>query len=199
MGQTGEEETQMVAKMKGKNVEAALAEQLIAGTNKHLATVGQLMLASGTFTPAQVTGELQTLVNLRTDVDGTRAALAAKVAAEALQIPALHSFMATFVAFVKAAFSKSPDVLADFGLKPKKAPTPLTAEQKAAAAVKRAATRAARGTTSKKKKQAIKGDVTGIVVTPVTTSKPVAPAQQAPSAPVTATGSTTGNATPHGA
>ena len=45
--------------------------------------------------------------------------------------------MAAFVAFVKATFGNSPDVLADFGLKPKKATTPLTVEQKAAAAAKR--------------------------------------------------------------
>jgi len=37
------------------------------------------------------------------------------------------------VSFVRTTFSESPDVLADFGLEPKKASTPLTAQQKAAA------------------------------------------------------------------
>jgi len=41
--------------------------------------------------------------------------------------------------FVKAAFGSRPDVLADFGIPPKKTKMPLTAEPKAAAAVKRTA------------------------------------------------------------
>ena len=41
--------------------------------------------------------------------------------------------MSAFVAFVKATFGNSPDVLADFGLKPRKARTPLTIDQMAAA------------------------------------------------------------------
>ncbi len=58
-------------------------------------------------------------------------------------------------------------MLADFGLEPRKEPTPLTAEQKAAAAAKREATRKARGTSSAKAKKAIKGNVTAtLVVTP---------------------------------
>jgi hypothetical protein len=82
------------------------------------------------------------------------------------QGPPLRSRMAAFVAFVKASFGPTPDVLADFGLKPKKAPTPLTIEQKAAAAAKRAATRAARRTMGAKQKKAVKGTITTIVSTP---------------------------------
>jgi hypothetical protein len=54
----------------------------------------------------------------------------------------------------------------------------LTVEQQAAKKAKAEATRAKRGTTSKKAKLAIKGDVTGVVVTPVTRSMTAAPAQQ---------------------
>jgi len=95
--------------------------------------------------------------------------------------------MLAFVAFVKATFSKSPDVLVDFGLAPKQAATPLTVEQKAARVAKGKATRQARGTMGKKKKLAVHGDVTGVVVTPVTASAPVAatvsPAPSAAPAP----------------
>jgi hypothetical protein len=48
--------------------------------------------------------------------------------------------MAALIAYVKTAFSNSPDVLADFGLTPKKVKAPLTIAQQAAAAAKRAAT-----------------------------------------------------------
>ena len=81
--------------------------------------------------------------------------------------------MAALVSYVKLTYSESPDVLADFGLPPKKVRTPLTAEQQAAANAKREATRTARGTTSKKAKQAVKGNVVGVSVTPVVAGPPV--------------------------
>jgi hypothetical protein len=189
------EQSNMV-KGKGKGTAVALAEQLIAGTNKHLANATQVSIASSSFTPAQITARLQTLVNLRHDVDTVKAATKAKLAAEKADMPALRIFMDAFVAFVKASFSNSPDVLADFGLTPKKAKTPLTVEAKAAAAAKRKATRAARHTMGTKQKKGVKGAVTGVVVTPITAAPPVATAPTGPSAPATSTGTTAGS-TPH--
>jgi hypothetical protein len=157
---------------KNKGTEADLATQLIAGAQKHFATIAALMFASGSFTLAQVVTQLQQLATLRTDVDNAKAALEAKLATETVQAPALRAFLRAFVQFVKTTFSKSPDVLADFGLKADKARTPLTVEQKAAAAAKSKATRSARGTKGSQQKLEITGGVTGVVVTPVTASKP---------------------------
>ncbi len=167
---------------KGKSTEIALAGQLIAGTNKHFANTSQLAFASATFTPAQVTASLQTIVKLRNDVNAAQAATKAKLAAEQAQAPTLHSFMAAYESFVRATFSNSPDVLADFGLT-KKARTPLTVDQKAAAVAKREATRAARGTMGSKQKKTVKGTVTGVVVTPISASHPVATVNSGTSAP----------------
>jgi hypothetical protein len=176
-----------------KTQQADLAKQLIAGTQKHLATVGQLTFAGGTFTPSQVEAELQTLVTLRTDADAAKAAAKAKVAAERAQLPALRAFMLAFEQLVKAQFGTQPDVLADFGLQPKKARKPMSPEQKAAAKAKRAATRAARGIIGTRKRAAVKGDVTGVTITPVTSAQPASataaqPATQTatPPAPQTA-------------
>jgi hypothetical protein len=152
-----------------KSTEAALAEQLAAGTQKHLSTMTQLMVDGSTITPAQAEAQLNALSALRTAVTAARTTLEAKIAAETAQLPALRVFLVAFVAFVRGTFGNSPDILADFGLLPKKATTPLTVEQKAAAAAKSKATREARGTTGKKAKLAVKGNVTGVVVTPVTT------------------------------
>jgi hypothetical protein len=58
-------------------------------------------------------------------------------------------------------------VLADFGIHPK-ARTPPTVEASLAAVAKRRATRAARRTMGSQQKKAVKGDVTGVVVTPTT-------------------------------
>ena len=144
------------------------------------------MVGGSTTTPTQVEAQLTALSNLRNDVDAARTTLKAKVATEAAQLPALRTFLVAFVAFVRGTFGNSPDVLADFGLPPKKTKAPPTAVQKAAAAAKRAATRAARGTTGKKAKLAKKGNVTGVVVTPVTSAPAVSaapePAQPAPTA-----------------
>jgi hypothetical protein len=103
--------------------------------------------------------------------------------------------MDAFVSFVKAAFGTQPDVLADFGLHPK-ARAQLTVEKKTAAAVKRKATRAARHTMGSKQRKRVKGDVTGVTVTPVVAGQPIATAPTGPSAPATSTGTTTGT-TPH--
>jgi hypothetical protein len=176
---------------KNKSNEATLAEQLAAGTQKHLSTITQLIVGSGTYTATQVETQLNAFAALRNDVDAAKAVVKAKLADEATQLPAMRAFFIAFIAFVRAAFGNSPDILADFGLAPKKVPTPLTAVQKAAAAAKAKATRQARGTKGSKAKLAVKGNVTGVVVTTVTSSPAVSaapePAQPAP---------TTSNATP---
>jgi hypothetical protein len=185
----------MATKAQGKGTVVALAEQLIAGTNKHLANVTQVMLTGGSFTPPQITAQLQALVNLRNDVDTAKAQTKAKLAIEKADMPSLRTFMGAFVTFVKAAFGNAPDVLADFGLHPKARAT-LTVEAKALAAAKRKATRAARHTTGPKQKKSVKGAVTGIVVTPVTAPSPVAATPTSPNVPATSTGATAGT-TPH--
>ena len=178
----------MATKKNTKGQVTGLAKELIAGTAKHLASTTQVALLGGSFTPDQITGKLQLLVNLRSDVDASRATTKAKIASEAAQLPALRAFMSAFESFVKAAYGSSPDVLADFGMSPK-ARTPLTVEAKAAAAAKRAATRAARHTLGTNQKKAIKGDVTGVLVTPITASPPTV-APSSPTAPATSTGTT---------
>jgi hypothetical protein len=178
-----------------KNKSASRAEQLIAGTKQDFANVASLAFAGSTYTPAQVQTSLQTLVDLRNAVDAAKAVTATKVAAEKAQAPSLRRFMSAYVTFVKATFGDHPDVLAHFGLAPRKAATPLTVEEKAAAAAKRKATRDARHTMGPQQKRDVKGDVTGVKVTPVTATKPVA-TSPAP-APATATPGTAGAATPH--
>jgi hypothetical protein len=65
---------------------------------------------------------------------------------------------------------QDPATLADFGLAPRKS-NAKTVQTKATAVAKNLATRKARGTMGKKQKASIKGHVTGIIVTPVTTPK----------------------------
>jgi hypothetical protein len=161
--------------------ESDLAAKLATGTQKHLSKVGHLILGSGELTPEQVTTRLNAFATLRKDVDTAKAVVKAKLENERSQRPAMRAFIHAFVAYVRMAFGNSPDVLAEFGLQPKKVRKVLTIAEKAAAKAKREATRKARGTIGKRKKLAIKGDVTGVVVTPVTSSSPHA--EHAPDGP----------------
>ena len=150
-----------------------------------------LAFDGGNFTVAEVTAKLQTIETLRAATEQAQAAVAAKVAAETAQLPALLLFMDAYVAFLRVTFGNAPDTLAAFKLKPRKTPTPMTAVQKAAAAAKRQATREARGITTDAKKQAIKGAVTGIVITPVVVPQASASQPAAATAPASGTSTTT--------
>jgi hypothetical protein len=173
------------------------AEKLIAGLQKHFANVTSLKFASGDHTPDEITKALQALVDLHTVVEAAKSALKAKLDAVKSQAPALRKQMRAFESFVMATFSESADVLADFGLQPKKAPTPLTTEQKAVALAKREATRAARGTTGKKARKAVKGGVVNVVQTPIKAIDQVVTTSVAPGP--AGNGGTAGGATSHGA
>jgi len=182
-----------------KNTESFLAGQLIAGTKKHFSNTSSLAFGNATYTPTQVESLLQSLVDLRTGVDALRAATRAKVVAEEAQAPPLRSQMAAYVVFVRATFGDSPDVLGDFGLKPKKAKASPTIQQKATAAARRAATRKARNTLGKNQKKDVKGTVTTIVAStpPAGSPSPSAPSAPTPVASAPAPGPIAPGPTPH--
>jgi hypothetical protein len=172
-----------------KGTVVALAQQLVAGTNKHLGGGTQVTLSAGSFTAAEITSKLQQLVSLRTDVNAAKAATQVKLAAEKANTPALRTLMGALVTYVKAIYGNAPDVLADFGLH-LKARTPLTVEAKAAAAAKRKATRVARNTMGSKQKKGVKGAVIGITVTPVMAAHPTATTASSPTAGAMSPGAT---------
>jgi hypothetical protein len=191
----------MVTKVQSKAGVVARAQALIAGANKHFANATQVTIAGQSLTLAQIVEKLQALVDLRTAVDAAKASTQAKLAAEQAQAPSLRTFMGAFVMSVKAAHHNSPDVLADFGIHPK-SPTTQTVETKTAAVAKRASTRAARHTVGSKQRLAIKGDVTGVTLTPIVATPPAAtppttaPASD-PSTPAKSGSATVPPASPH--
>jgi hypothetical protein len=184
------------------HADAARATQLIAGTAKHLASVGQLTLAGTSYTPAELTTKLQSIVTLRSDVDAAKAQTQAKLAAVDANMPALRVVADALVSYVQATFGGAPDVLADFGLASKKARTPLTVDAKAVSNAKRAATRAARHTMGAQQRKAVTGNVAGIVTTPLVQPAPqplASPASAPPANPSPPAGpaGATAAATPH--
>jgi hypothetical protein len=92
---------------------------------------------------------------------------------EASNIPIVSAVRVMLVPML----SSNTSAMNDLAVAPRKKPTPLTPQDRLAATAKNRATRVARGTTGKKQKANVKGNVTGVVVTPVTSqgTTPVAP------------------------
>ncbi|HEX3770124.1 MAG TPA: hypothetical protein VHV30_04635 [Polyangiaceae bacterium] len=162
---------------------AALAavQALIAGTEKHFPN-GQFTIGNTAYTTASLVGVLQDLAGAYSNVSALRLATRDGVAALRTTEANVDPVIRGYVHFLRATFSDAAAQLGDFGVQAPKARTPLAPEQRLVATAKARATRIARGTVSKKQKLAIKGDVTGVQVTPITASRP---------APSTAPASTT--------
>lgn len=162
-----------------KRTVTSLASGILPGLKKHFPNGAQSLTFGGgsvTVTVDQTVNALQTLVDTRAAVVTARATAKVAVAAENSKMPPLLAFLRALEAYIRLNFEANDAALADFGLAPPKARTPLTAEEKAASAAKRKATRAARGTTTAKAKKAIKGNVTATLVVTPNAPAPVATA-----------------------
>jgi len=193
---------------KSKAAALARVQAMIAGTTKHFPS-GSFTIGSTVYTSSSLVQVLQGLANAMTARSTAEASAKDARAAEQAVQAQVDPILRAYQHLVLAAFANAAQTLADFGLTPPKARPPMTAEQLAARAAKSRATRAARGTTSKKQKLAVKGRVTGIIVTPVTGTTaaqppgpaasvwPVTPVPSVPSVPPPATPATPANpATP---
>ena len=171
-----------ITSIRNKANTLAQMQALVAGTQKHFPN-GSFTLGNVTYTTASLVQAIQVLEDALTAVDAAQAsardAVNALRAAEATAAPLLRDYRN----FLRVTFGAAATPLAEFGMPPPKARTPLGSEQRLAATAKMRATRLARGTTSKKQKLAIKGDVTGVLVTPVTHADPASPPPAAPAGP----------------
>ena len=149
-------------------------QALIAGTTKVYPS-GSLTFGNATHPVVSLIQALQSLeqamIALNTAQSASKDAASALRSLEVSVGPLLRDYKR----FLLATFGMSAQQLAEFGLQPPKARTPLSTDKRAAATAKARATRTARGTKGKKQKLAIKGDVTGVTVTPIVVS-PVPPA-----------------------
>ena len=152
---------------------------LIAGTQKHFPT-GQFTIGSTVYTSASLMQVLQGLADAMTALAAAQAAAKDALAAAHEAATTVGPIVQAYRRIVVAAFGNASQTLVDFGVPAPKARTPLTTEQRAVAVAKAKATRTARGTTSRKQKLAIKGNVTGVTVTPITAPAVGAPASAEP-------------------
>jgi hypothetical protein len=168
----------------------ARLQAIIAGTKKRFPN-GSLLIGNVAFTQNSLVELFQSLANARMAADAAHArakdALSVARETDAKVSPVLR----TYKSILLDTYGNTSDVLTDFGLEPRKGRKPQTGEQMAAATVKRRATRQARGTVGNRKKLAIKGGVTGIAVTPVTSATSSSPHAAEPTSNAIATSGAT--------
>jgi hypothetical protein len=157
------------------NLQTRLGD-LVAGTQKHFPN-GSLTFGGATYTPAALIQLFQSLDDATTGTDVAKAtwqdALKMQSDAQAKVGPVVKAYRSYLVAL----FGNAVGTLADFGLTPRKAPAPQTAEKKASAVAKRNATRAARHTMGSKQKAGIKGTIAA-AAPPATATAPAKPITQ---------------------
>ncbi len=164
----------------------ARAAQVNAGIQKHLLPTPSIPLGGSTYSPADLMKLLQGSIDSAKAADATKANWHSAVLAERALDAQLAPLLRELRQYAISVFGATSPVLADFGFAPPKHVT-RTPEEKAVAAAKAKATRAARHTAGKKQKKAVKGNVTGVVMVPIT-STAAAPAPQhvaTPQAPAT--------------
>ncbi len=159
--------------------EVTALQKMSDGLTKHASTIPQLVIGAVSMTPADVSTKLESRIAVAQAVDSTRATWRNAVAVDDTATEQLKPFLSGLRQTLLAAFSGQVDVLADFGLTPRKKAV-LTTTERAAAALKAKATRAARGTLGKNQKADITTNVkvNAATVTPMVTVP--APAPEAP-------------------
>ena len=147
-------------------------------------------LSGQTFTAPELVTLITSVLNASTAIAAARASMKAALLAEEAIITANGELVREARDTLALMFNRVPVTLNALAIPPRKTPTPLSAQARAAATAKADATRKARGTSSKKKKALITGDVTGVSIPPLTTPGTPAPATPAPTAPAPATPAT---------
>ena len=140
---------------------------LIAGLLAYYQPGDPFVLSTGTMTRDQVIAQFQHFVATMETTKANYQAWRASVEVEAGEAPQAASLRADVKSIVQGRFKKSSPTMLTFGFPPAKVAVKSTAA-KTAAVAKAEATRAARGTKGSVQKKAVKGNVTGVVITPVT-------------------------------
>ena len=154
-------------------------QALNAGMQKHFPN-GQLTFGNAVHTTESIVEAIQGLVDAYSAVNAANATAKDALAARRAKQTNVEPVIRDLVVFLRATFRDATSQLGDFGLQAPKARTPISTDTRVVARAKAKATRIARGTTSKKQKLAVHGDVTGVLVTPITSSGPAPSPAQAP-------------------
>jgi hypothetical protein len=170
----------MPTKNNNKRIDQRAADQaLIDGLTKHAGVLATLVIGGAPHTPTELVTVLQGRIAARASAAAARAPWLAAVQAERDESDKTQSLVSGLRQAIRTAFASQVDLLADFGLKPRKAAAPRTPEEKAASVAKARATREARHTMGSKQRKRITG--TAPVAAPV--AAPAAAPSTAPATP----------------
>ena len=141
---------------------------LVNGIQSNLPTT-TLTVAGKSLPPAQLLAFVQSCLASLTTVQAARGALTDAIVADRAFQAQNQATLKAIRSMIALMFVDNVSKLAEFGLTPPKERAPLSAEALLSRAAKSRATRAKRRTMGKRQKAAIKGDVTGVVISPTTT------------------------------
>jgi len=159
----------------------------IAGTDKNLGSTPMLSLDGADRTPAEVKQKLQGFIDASDKTQAARSAWIDAVKDERVKRSETQLLLAALRSVVTMKYGNNATAaLGDFGFEPRKRAS-KTVETKATAIEKAGATRVARNTMGSRQRESVKGNVTGINVTPIV-SAPVASQDGAAETPATTTG-----------
>ena len=162
----------MSSNPKSNHIQQQAADQALSdGLTKNSSTLAFFLIGSKSVQTSDIIKALQTRIAAANTVQSTRATWQAAVKANADERASSRTLVLGVTQVLQVMYGGSIDTLAEFGLKPRKVPAPLTPEQRVAKAAKAKATRAARHTMGTKQKAKVKGTVTTIV----TPASPAAP------------------------
>jgi hypothetical protein len=177
-------------------------QTIIARNNSVTAGIDKRITANVTvggvvYTPAQLKAAFQAQTTALQASEASRKQWESDVVAAKAVSKTVNALYASLHSYLVGQYGKTAvSVLADFGMNVPKTAAPTVAT-KAAAAVKRTATRTARHTMGTVQKQGVKGDVTGVVITPVTSAPgPTGTTPGSPAAPAAGGGSSVATPSP---
>jgi len=156
--------TNTIKKARVNEVDAL--QKLADGLTQHASTAPSVVLAGVTLKPSDVVAKLQARIAQAKAVSSAAANWHSMVQTDQSAAAQLKPLLSAVKHVLLAAYSTQLDVLADFGLTPRKKPV-VSPATKTAAALKAKATRAARGTKGTQQKAAI---TTQVTIAPATTT-----------------------------
>jgi len=142
---------------------------LIAGLQAGYAPDYVFQLATGDQRCDEVVAELQRYVTAAQATKGSYQAWRKDVEAERQVVAQVAPIRAAVHSVLEGRYGKSSTQMLTYGFSPQKV-AERTVASKAGAIAKNEATRTARGTKGSKKKLDVTGGVTGVIITPVTSS-----------------------------
>jgi len=141
------------------NVQTQQAEDqaLMDGFTKHQSTIASLFIGGSSVPTTTIISTLQARIAARAAVAPARASFQVVVQANRDELANTRAMIAGARQAIALMFAGQIDILAEFGLKPRKARAPRTPQQKLDSAAKAKATREARHTAGPKQKAKITG------------------------------------------